>query len=31
MHSAISPGINPSTYVFTKKDVQRNIFRIPLH
>jgi eukaryotic-like serine/threonine-protein kinase len=31
MHSTISPGLNPSTYVFVKKDVQRNLFRIPLH
>jgi hypothetical protein len=27
----ISPGSNPSTYVFTKTDSQRNLFRIPLH
>ena len=25
------PGPDPSTYVFTKTDVQRNLFRIPLH
>jgi len=26
----ISPGRDPSTYVFTKTDLQRNLFRIPL-
>jgi len=26
-----SPGSNPSTYAFLKTDVQRNLFRIPLH
>jgi Tol biopolymer transport system component len=25
------PGPDPSTYVFTKTDLQRNLFRIPLH
>jgi hypothetical protein len=25
------PGPDPSTYVFTKTDFQRNLFRIPLH
>jgi WD40 repeat protein len=29
--SLISPGSDPSTYVFTKADSQRNLFRIPLH
>ena len=24
-------GADPSTYVFTKTDLQRNLFRIPLH
>jgi len=28
---SISPGPDPSTYVFTKTDLQRNLFRIPLH
>jgi Tol biopolymer transport system component len=28
---SISPGPDPSTYVFTRADVQRNLFRIPLH
>ena len=28
---AISPGPDASTYVFTKTDLQRNLFRIPLH
>jgi serine/threonine protein kinase/Tol biopolymer transport system component len=28
---AISPGPDPSTYVFEKRDLQRNLFRIPLH
>ena len=27
----ISPGPDPSTYVFTRTDSQRNLFRIPLH
>jgi hypothetical protein len=27
----LSPGPNLSTYVFTKIDLQRNLFRIPLH
>jgi len=27
----ISPGSGPSTYVFTRADSQRNLFRIPLH
>ena len=26
-----SPGPNPSIYAFMKTDVQRNLFRIPLH
>jgi serine/threonine protein kinase/Tol biopolymer transport system component len=30
-HDALSPGPDPSTYVFTKSDSQRNLFRIPLH
>ncbi len=29
--SRISPGPNPSIYVFTRTDSQRNLFRIPLH
>jgi dipeptidyl aminopeptidase/acylaminoacyl peptidase len=27
----ISPGSDPSIYVFTREDSQRNLFRIPLH
>ena len=27
----ISPGSDPSTYVFTKADSQRNLFRMPVH
>jgi hypothetical protein len=27
----ILPGLDPSTYVFEKRDLQRNLFRIPLH
>ena len=27
----ISPGSDPSTYVFTKEDSQRNLFRVALH
>ena len=30
-NGSISPGRDPSTYVFTKTDLQRNLFRIPLH
>ena len=30
-HGSLSPGPDPSTYVFTKTDAQRNLFRIPLH
>jgi serine/threonine protein kinase len=30
-HGSVSPGPDPSTYVFTKTDLQRNLFRIPLH
>ena len=30
-HGSISPGPDPSTYLFTKTDLQRNLFRIPLH
>ncbi|HXD20434.1 MAG TPA: protein kinase [Vicinamibacterales bacterium] len=30
-HGSVSPGPDPSMYVFTKTDVQRNLFRIPLH
>jgi eukaryotic-like serine/threonine-protein kinase len=29
--TGIYPGPDPSTYVFTKTDLQRNLFRIPLH
>jgi Tol biopolymer transport system component len=30
-HTSVSPGPDPSTYVFTRTDNQRNLFRIPLH
>jgi len=30
-HTLVSPGRDPSTYVFTRTDSQRNLFRIPLH
>jgi Tol biopolymer transport system component len=30
-HGSMSPGPDPSTYVFTKTDLQRNLYRIPLH
>ena len=30
-HGAVSPGPAPSTYVFVKTDLRRNLFRIPLH
>ena len=29
-HSPVS-GPSPSVYVFTKTDLQRNLFRVPLH
>jgi serine/threonine protein kinase/Tol biopolymer transport system component len=30
-HISLSAGPDPSTFVFTKTDLQRNLFRIPLH
>jgi len=30
-NGSIVPGPNPSTYLFTRTDSQRNLFRIPLH
>jgi hypothetical protein len=27
----VFPGPDPSTYLFEKMDLQRNLFRIPLH
>jgi hypothetical protein len=30
-HGSLWPGPDPSNYVFTKTDAQRNLFRIPLH
>jgi serine/threonine protein kinase len=30
-YASLSTGPDPSTFVFTKTDVQRNLFRIPLH
>ena len=30
-HGLITPGPNPSEYVFLKTDLQRNLFQIPLH
>jgi eukaryotic-like serine/threonine-protein kinase len=30
-HGPLSPGPDPSTYLFTKTDLQRNLFGIPLH
>jgi len=29
--ASLSTGADPSTYVFTKTELQRNLFRIPLH
>ena len=29
--SAIAPGLDPSQYAFIKTELQRNLFRIPLH
>jgi hypothetical protein len=30
-HGAVSPGPDPSMYIFTRTDLMRNLFRIPLH
>jgi eukaryotic-like serine/threonine-protein kinase len=30
-HQFFAPGPNPSTYAFVRRDMQRNLFRIPLH
>jgi len=30
-HGPVSPGPDPSTYVFVRTDLQRNLFRVPLH
>jgi serine/threonine protein kinase len=30
-HQFFAPGPDPSTYAFAKSDVQRNLFRVPLH
>ena len=30
-HRLIFPGPDPATYLFTKTELQRNLFRIPLH
>jgi serine/threonine protein kinase len=30
-HTDMAPGPNPSVYAFTKRDTQRNLYRIPLH
>jgi Tol biopolymer transport system component len=30
-HGSISPGPDPSVYAFTKSELHRNLFRIPLH
>jgi Tol biopolymer transport system component len=30
-HGSLSSGRDPSTYIFTKTNLQRNLFRIPLH
>jgi Tol biopolymer transport system component len=30
-HGAISPGPTPSTYVYARTELQRNLYRIPLH
>ena len=27
----VAPGLDPSIYAFTKQDIQRNLYRIPLH
>jgi dipeptidyl aminopeptidase/acylaminoacyl peptidase len=30
-HAPMAPGPNPSMYAFTKRDIQRNLYRVPLH
>jgi hypothetical protein len=30
-HGAVSPGPDPSMYIFTRTELMRNLFRIPLH
>jgi hypothetical protein len=30
-HVSLPTGPDPSIFVFTKTDLQRNLFRIPLH
>ena len=30
-HLFFAPGPNPSTYAFVRRDMQRNLYRIPLH
>jgi serine/threonine protein kinase/Tol biopolymer transport system component len=30
-HQYFAPGPNPSTYAFVRRDMQRNLYRIPLH
>jgi len=30
-HRFFAPGPNPSTYAFVRRDMQRNLYRIPLH
>jgi len=30
-HQFFAPGSDPSTYAYAKCDVQRNLYRIPLH
>jgi hypothetical protein len=30
-HGSLLTGPDPSTFVFAKTDLQRNLFRIPLH
>ncbi len=31
VHDTVYAGADPSTYVFVKRDLQRNLFRIPIH
>ena len=30
-HQFFAPGPDPSTYAYAKSDLQRNLYRIPLH
>jgi hypothetical protein len=31
LHDRVVPGTDPSTYVFVKTELHRNLYRVPLH